>query len=63
MDLNELDRRMRDITDGGGVVWLVATEVALWDERDLVKAWLDDHARLTAEMQFVRVAVYRYQLP
>lgn len=63
MDLHELDRRMRDITDGGGGVWLVATEVALWDERDLVKAWLDDHARLTAEMQFVRVAVYRYQLP
>ena len=63
MDLGELDRRMRGITAGGGVVWLVATEVALWDERGLVKAWLDDHARLTSEAQFVRVVIYRYQLP
>lgn len=63
MDLSELDRRMRGITAGGGVVWLVATEVALWDERELVKAWLDEHALLTSEAQFVRVAVYGYQLP
>ncbi len=63
MDPNELDRRMGDIADGAQAVWLVATEVALWDERGLVKTWLDDHARLTSEAQFVRVAVYRYQLP
>lgn len=63
MDLSEVRRRMSEITAEDEVVWLVATEVALWDERGLVKAWLDDHALLTREAQFVRVAVYRYELP
>jgi mannosyltransferase len=63
MDPAEVHRRMREITAGSGVVWLVATEVSLWDKRGLVKAWLDDHARLTSEAQFARVAVYRYELP
>ncbi|MEJ2732896.1 MAG: glycosyltransferase family 39 protein [Anaerolineae bacterium] len=63
MDLAEVHRRMREITAGSGVVWMVATEVSLWDKRGLVKAWLDDHARLTNEAQFARVAVYRYVLP
>ncbi len=63
MDLAEVQRRMREITEGDRVVWLVATEVGLWDKRGLVKVWLDDHAHLTSEAQFVRVAVYRYELP
>ncbi len=63
MDLEEVDRQMAGITAGSEVVWLVATEVPLWDERGLVQAWLDEHATMTGEAQFVRVAVYRYEVP
>jgi hypothetical protein len=62
MDAGEVDRRMAEITTGSRVLWLVATEVPLWDERGLVQAWLQDHAQLTDEASFVRVSVYRYRL-
>jgi hypothetical protein len=37
--------------------------VEMWDEGNLVQGWLDEHATLTAEVDFVRVTVYRYQFP
>jgi mannosyltransferase len=58
-----VDRHMTKVVAGSRVVWLVATEVPLWDEQDLVRGWLEDHAMLTEEAQFVRVTVYRYELP
>ena len=58
----EVDRRMAEITADGHVVWLVATEVSLWDERGLVQGWLDRHASLTDKIDFVRVTLYRYEL-
>jgi len=63
MSTGEADRLMASMLSGKRVVWLVATEVALWDERDLVHTWLDEHATLTDEAQFLRVTVSRYQLP
>jgi hypothetical protein len=62
MEPGEVDRRMAEITGGSRIVWLVATETELWDERGLVQGWLDTHASLVDEVQFVRVAVRRYQL-
>lgn len=62
MSAEELDRRMVQITAGRRAVWLVATEVPLWDERGLVQAWLEQHAVLSDEAHFVRVAVYLYEL-
>jgi mannosyltransferase len=62
MSLDQADRGMLRIVSGKRVVWLIATEVSLWDERELVQSWLDDHATLTDEAQFVRVTVRRYEL-
>jgi hypothetical protein len=59
----EVDRRMAELTAGSDTVWLVATEVALWDERDLVHRWLEKNAQRVDEAQFTRVDVYRYALP
>jgi mannosyltransferase len=59
----EVDRGMASITAGSPVLWLVATEVELWDERGLVQAWLDEHATLTDTTEFVRITVSRYQFP
>lgn len=63
MSPGEVDRGMTGITAGSPNLWLVATEVELWDERGLVQAWLDNHATLTDTAEFVRIKVYRYQLP
>jgi mannosyltransferase len=54
---------MGRMTEGYRVVWLVATEVEMWDERGLVKSWLDAHMRLTekAEGEYLWVNVYRYE--
>jgi hypothetical protein len=57
-----VDRGMSGLAAGHGVVWLIATEVPLWDERGLVQAWLAEHGTLTDEAQFVGVTVMRYEL-
>jgi mannosyltransferase len=62
MSPQEVDHRMAALVGQSRVVWLVATEVPLWDERGLVQAWLDQQGSLTDEAQFVRVGVYRYAL-
>ena len=56
----EVDRRMADMTWHHDSVWLVATEVDMWDTRRLVQAWLETHMRLVEEAHFNRVDVYRY---
>jgi mannosyltransferase len=55
--------RMAEITAGSRVVWLVASEVALWDQRGLVQGWLEEQATRTRTAEFTRVSVYRYELP
>lgn len=42
-------------------VWLVASEVAMWDERNLVQDWLERTFQRTEEAHFARVDIYRYQ--
>ena len=62
MTPGEVDKRMVDAVSDGDVVWLVETESALWDERGLVRGWLDRNAVQTSVVEFTRVAVYRYEL-
>ncbi len=47
-------------TAGRRIVWFVASETWEWDERGLVKGWLDEHGQLDDTAEFARVAVYRY---
>jgi hypothetical protein len=63
MDPSTVDRRMAGVVSGSRVVWLVATETELWDERGLVQGWLADQADLADTAHFLRVSVYRYELP
>lgn len=55
--------QLRALTQGYRSVWLVYSEVRLWDERELVKAWLDQHGELLMEAHFLLVSLYRYRLP
>lgn len=52
--------RLREMTSGYDVIWLVATETAMWDQRGLVQAWLEDNAQRVDEAHFAQVDVYRY---
>ncbi len=62
MSEEQAARQMRIMTRGHRAVWLVASEVPMWDERNLVQHWLDQNGQRTAEAHFNRVDVYRYEL-
>jgi 4-amino-4-deoxy-L-arabinose transferase-like glycosyltransferase len=62
MSEREAARRMQELTAGQDVIWLVASEAAMWDERGLVQQWLEENGRCVAEEHFTHVDVYRYLL-
>jgi len=53
---------LAQVTRGYRTVWLVASEVGMWDERGLVQGWLEANGERMEEAHFVRVDVYRYRL-
>lgn len=57
-----VDREMTALTAPLTELWLVVSEEEMWDSRRLTRAWLDEHAYLVKEANFVRVNVYHYQL-
>lgn len=61
MNPAEADLQMAHLVGSHRVVWLVETEATLWDERGLVRAWLDENAELTDRAEYLRVTVYRYE--
>jgi 4-amino-4-deoxy-L-arabinose transferase-like glycosyltransferase len=63
MSKSELDAILGRMTEGHRNIWLVASEAELWDQRGLVKAWLDGKGKLVDEEEFARVRLHRYELP
>jgi hypothetical protein len=63
MSETQAAEQMVRMTEGYRVVWLIATEAEMWDERGLVKGWLDTNLRLTDETagEYLWVDVYRYE--
>lgn len=55
-----VDEKMRDDLGAVDGVWLIYSEVALWDDRELVKAWLDVHYRQVGAWHFHGVSVFHY---
>lgn len=60
MSEQEAAFQMEEMTAGYSTIWLLATEVSMWDERGLVHAWLEANGERVDEAHFVRVDVYRY---
>jgi len=58
----EVAARMASDTAGVQAVWLIASEVSMWDERGLVEQWLAAHGTVTRHAEFARVSVTRYEL-
>ena len=60
MSEQDAARRMQEMTAAYDAVWLVATETTMWDERGLVRAWLETSKERADEAYFKWVDVYRY---
>jgi hypothetical protein len=59
----ELQREMAQMTANLTDLWLVVSEEEMWDERHMVRRWLDEHAQHVDEAHFTRVDLYHYQFP
>ncbi len=59
----EVDRVMRERTQGYRAAWVILTEARMWDPRGLMVEWLDTHGRLVEQRIFHQVEVRRYEFP
>jgi len=57
-----VEGEMQRIVGMHSSLWLIYTEVNLWDDRQLVKAWLDAHGTLSDERHWHLVDLYHYEL-
>jgi len=53
---------MSRLVEGRDRVWLIASEMDMWDQRHLVHRWLEENGTPMAEAHFVRVDVYLYRM-
>jgi mannosyltransferase len=56
-----VDAEMRDRVGGAPGVWLIYSEVALWDERELVKQWLEVNLERVGVWHVPGVSVFHYR--
>jgi len=60
MSERDVERQMQEMVGSQPAVWLIVTEMEMWDQRGLVRAWLEANMRRADEAHFARVDVYRY---
>ena len=61
-----LDQTGQDILirlEGARDVWLVESESAMWDPKGLVRLWLEQHATILEDRNFVGIRVTHFRLP
>ncbi len=58
----ELNQQMAQATAAAPAVWLVASEVPMWDERGMTESWLNAHGRLVDRSDLTLVSVSRYDM-
>jgi mannosyltransferase len=58
----QLDAQMQALTAGYSTLWVLRSEVEMWDQRHLMAAWLDQHASLVEQADYTGVQVRKYQL-
>ena len=61
MSSAEADAWMATRLGASHVVWLVASETSMWDERNLTGQWFESNAAETERADFARVSVIRYE--
>lgn len=58
----DVDAQMRTIVAGRKTVWLVASEMEMWDQKLQMWHWFESHARRTDTVVLAQVTLYRYEL-
>jgi len=58
----EVDAQMRIIVAGRKTIWLVASEMTMWDSKLQVWHWLESHAQRLESVVFAQVTLYKYRL-
>ena len=58
----DVDRQMRALTQGVSRVWVLRSEVEMWDSRHLMDQWLDAHGTLVDSASFHGVQMRLYEL-
>jgi mannosyltransferase len=58
----EVDRQMRQITVGANELWVLRSEVEMWDARHLMDEWLDQHGTVLEQAEFHGAQVKHYVL-
>lgn len=57
-----VNREMTALTANISDLWLVLSEEELWDQRRLMRAWLNKNGQVVDEAHFMRVDIYHYRL-
>jgi hypothetical protein len=58
----QVDEEMRRTVGSAPAVWLIASEEEMWDQRLLVRQWLETQGEVTDQQGFARVEVVRYAI-
>lgn len=58
----QVDEEMRRAIGDAPAVWLIASEEEMWDQRRLVRQWLESQGEVTDQQDFARVEVLRYAI-
>ena len=59
---HEVDQEMLKRTDGVSKLWVLRSEVEMWDKRDLMGQWLDQNGTLVESIEFHNVRVDLYHM-
>jgi mannosyltransferase len=58
----QVDEEMRRAVGSAPAVWLIASEEEMWDQRRLVRHWLETQGEVTDQQGFARIEVVRYAI-
>ena len=58
----QADQEMQQLTAGVQELWVLRSEVEMWDTRHLMAGWLEEHGRLLESAEFHGVHARHYQL-
>ncbi|MBV7327863.1 hypothetical protein KFU94_06300 [Chloroflexi bacterium TSY] len=59
----EVDTQMKTLTDGVQNIWVMRSEVEMWDNRHLMTRWLDEHAIKVEQQEYHGTQVHQYEFP
>ncbi len=58
----DVDQQMQALTAGATELWVLRSEVEMWDSRHLMDEWLDQHGTVVDQAEFLGTQVKHYRL-